>query len=292
MHMTIERIGDITCQLGEGPLWDPVDGVLYFIDSLAPAIYRFDPASGAVERRDPPGSSIGSLALREAGGMVIAMDAGFHAFDFDTGDCQVINEPEAHMPNCRFNDGKVDRQGRFVAGSLEKSFSSDPCGLYRLDHVHSVARIAHGISCANGPCWSPDGGTFYFVNGCDEFIHAYDYDQVTGQVSNRRPLVDATQFGGGPDGATVDAEGYVWSAQFGIHKVARFAPDGSLERVVDVPPKMVTSVMFGGPDLDVLYVTSASAEISGYSDDSDHAGGTFAVHGLGITGLPEPRFKG
>jgi L-arabinonolactonase len=251
MAVTIERVGDIICKLGEGPLWDPVDRVLYFVDSLAPAIYRFDPASGTVKRRDPPGSSIGSLALRKQGGLVLAMDAGFHAFDFETGDCQVINEPEGHLPDCRFNDGKVDRQGRFVAGSLEKSFSSDPCGLYRLDHDHSVARIADGISCANGPCWSPDGGTFYFVDGCDEFIHAYDYDQVTGQVSNRRPLVDATQFGDGPDGATVDAEGYVWSAQFGIHKVARFAPDGSLERMVDVPPKMVTGVMFGGPDLDV-----------------------------------------
>ncbi len=292
MAVTIERVGDITCKLGEGPLWDPVDGVLYFIDSHGPTIFHHDPASGAVERRDVPGTTIGSLALREAGGMVIAMDAGFYVFDFDTGNCRVINEPEAHLPNCRFNDGKVDRQGCFVAGSLEKSFSSDPCGLYRLDHDHAVERIADGISCANGPCWSPGGDTFYFVHGGDEVIHAYDYDQSTGRLSNRRVFVDAVQFGAGPDGATVDADGFVWSAQFGLHKVARFAPDGSLERMVEVPPKMVTSVMFGGPNLDVLYVTSASGEISGYSDDSDHAGGTFAVHGLGITGLPEPRFKG
>jgi L-arabinonolactonase len=290
--MTIERVGDITCKLGEGPLWDPVDGVLYFIDSHGPTIFRHDPASGAVERRDVPGATIGSLALREQGGMVIAMDAGFHAFDFETGECQIINEPEADLPNCRFNDGKVDRQGRFVAGSLDKSFTSDPCGLYRLDHDHSVERIAGGISCANGPCWSPDGGTFYFVHGGDETIQAYDYDQTTGRLSNRREFVDAGDFGAGPGGGTVDAEGYVWSAQFGLHAVARFAPDSSLERMVDVPPKMVTSVMFGGPDLDVLYVTSASGEVSGYSDDSEHAGGTFAVHGLGITGLAEPRFKG
>ncbi len=121
MAVTIERVGDITCKLGEGPLWDPVDGVLYFIDSHGPTIFHHDPASGAVERRDVPGTTIGSLALREAGGMVIAMDAGFYVFDFDTGNCRVINEPEAHLPNCRFNDGKVDRQGCFVAGSEHRA---------------------------------------------------------------------------------------------------------------------------------------------------------------------------
>lgn len=290
--MTIERVGDITCALGEGPVWDPVDGVLYFVDSLAPAIFRHDPASGATVRRDPPGSSIGSLALREQGAMVIAMDSGFHAFDFETVACQAIAEPEADLANCRFNDGKVDRQGRFVAGSLDKDFADDICGLYRLDGDHSVEHIAGGISCANGPCWSPDGGTFYFVHGGDDTIQAYDYDQATGRLSNRRQFVDCASLGGGPDGATVDAEGFVWSAQFGIHRVARFAPDGSLDRMVEVPPKMVTSVMFGGPDLDVLYVTSASGALSGFSDHSPDAGGTFAVYGLGITGLPEPRFKG
>ncbi|MFP6745698.1 MAG: SMP-30/gluconolactonase/LRE family protein [Alphaproteobacteria bacterium] len=290
--MTIERVGDITCALGEGPVWDPVDGVLYFVDSLAPAIFRHDPASGATVRRDPPGSSIGSLALREQGAMVIAMDSGFHAFDFETGACQAIAEPEADLANCRFNDGKVDRQGRFIAGSLNKDFANAVCGLHRLDDDHSVERIAGGISCANGPCWSPDGSTFYFVHGGDDTIQAYDYDQATGRLSNRRLFVDCASLGAGPDGATVDAEGFVWSAQFGIHQVARFAPDGSLDRMVEVPPKMVTSVMFGGVDLDVLYVTSASGALSGYSDDSVHAGGTFAILGLGVTGLAEPRFKG
>ena len=131
--MEIERIGDLRCGLGEGPVWDPLDGVLYFVDSLAPAVFRHDPATGAIERRDLAGGTVGSLALRAGGGMVVAMDDGFHFLDFESGDVETIAEPEAETPNTRFNDGKVDRQGRFVAGSLECDFAARAGGLYRLD---------------------------------------------------------------------------------------------------------------------------------------------------------------
>ena len=289
--MDVERIGDVVCELGEGPVWDQAEGALYFVDSLAPAIFRFDPASGGIERRKPPGRSIGSLALRERGGMVIAMDDGFHAYDFASGACQAIAEPEAGLPNTRFNDGKVDRQGRFIAGSLENGFAARPCGLYRLDTDLSIERIEDGISCTNGPCWSPDGATFYFTDGTATEIYAYDYDQAAGRLSGKRRFA-STEGIGSPDGATVDAEGHVWSAMYGANCIARFTPGGALERTVEVPASAVTSMTFGGPGLDVLYVTTAAGKIGGVTDSSPQAGALFAVHGLGIGGIAEPRFKG
>ena len=201
--MDIERIGEARYDLGEGPLWDPADGVLYFVDSLAPAVFRHDPASGAIARRDLPGATVGSLALRAAGGMVLAMDDGFHAYDFETGALETIAEPEAGVANTRFNDGKVDRQGRFIAGSLERNFAARSGTLYRLDADLSVARIEDRVVCTNGPCWSPDGATFYFTDGGRDEIYAYDYDAEAGTVANRRVFAAATPLGGNPDGATV-----------------------------------------------------------------------------------------
>ena len=287
----IERIGDVVCALGEGPVWDEAEAALYFIDCFGPTIFRYDPRSGDMTRREPPGRTIGSLALRERGGMVIAMDDGFHGFDFATGACQAIAEPEAEVANSRFNDGKVDRQGRFVAGGMDNGLSEPIAALYRLDTDLSVERIEDGISCANGPCWSPDGATFYFTDGGAPEIYAYDYDQAAGRLSNKRLFVSTADIGF-PDGATVDAEGHVWSAMFGANCVARFSPDGALERTVEVPATAVTSLTFGGPGLDVLYITTAAGNIGGATDSSPQAGALFAVTGLGIGGIAEPRFKG
>jgi sugar lactone lactonase YvrE len=289
--MEVERIGDVVCALGEGPVWDQAEGVLYFVDSFGPIIFRYDPQSGDMTRREPPGRTIGSLALRERGGMIIAMDDGFHTYDFESGACQAIAEPEAGLPDTRFNDGKVDRQGRFIAGSLENDADVRPCGLYRLDGDLSIERIEDGIGCTNGPCWSPDGATFYFTDGSGPEIYAYDYDQAAGTLSGKR-LFTSTEGIGYPDGATVDAEGHVWSAMFGASCVARFTPDGALERRVEVPASAVTSMNFGGPGLDVLFVTSASADVGGGRDESPLAGALFAITGLGVGGIAEPRFKG
>jgi sugar lactone lactonase YvrE len=220
------------------------------------------------------------------------MDDGFHAYDFESGAIETIAEPEAGVANTRFNDGKVDRRGRFIAGSLERDFAARSGALYRLDADLSVARIEDRVVCANGPCWSPDGATFYFTDGGRAEIYAYDYDAQAGTVAKRRVFAALETLGGHPDGATVDAEGYLWSAVFGGAKVVRLAPDGRLDRTVDLPAKLITSVMFGGADLDVLYVTSARGMGGEILDDAAEAGALFRVRGLGVTGLPEPRFAG
>ncbi len=288
--MKIERIGLTRYDLGESPIWDAIGGALYFIDSPGPDIYRLDPQTGALDRWRAPGRYLGSFGLREGGGAILAMDSGFHLFDFESGECKTIAEPEAGMAELRFNDGKVDAQGRFVAGSMHRDFAQPAGSVYSLDAGHGCSKLDGGYYCSNGPCWSPDGATFYIGDSDPGVIYAFDYDQQTGAASNRRQFYAAS--GSEPDGATVDSEGYMWSARFGGGCIHRIAPDGTLDRVIDVPVEWVASVAFGGPGLDVLYVTSIGYEIAGERDPSPASGGLFAIHGLGVTGLPEPRYKG
>ena len=152
---------------------------------------------------------------------------------------------------------------------------------------------ARGIIVSNGPCWSPDGRTFYFTDSWSGQISAYDYDLDTGTIANKRAFAKMTYEGGAFDGATVDAEGCVWSAIVYVGKLVRYAPDGSVDRVIDMPVKKVTSVNFGGPDLDVLYVTSMSKPpLPRFPADPALRGALFAIRDLGIRGVPEPRFAG
>ncbi len=290
--MNIERIGEARYELGESPIWDPVDGVLYFVDSPAHAIFRYDPRSGDIRRWEVAGGYLGSLALRAGGGAVLAMDDGFHAFDFETGAATAITEPEAGRDDLCFNDGKVDRQGRFIAGSMHTAVSEPVGALYRLDTDLTCTRLDGGYICSNGPCWSPDGKTLYVSDSNAEAIFAYDYDTATGAATKRRTFHSTAGSGGFPDGGTVDAEGHVWSAQFSAGNIRRIAPDGALERVVELPVQWVASMTFGGDNHDVLYVTTIGGEDQGERDPSPEAGGLFAIHDLGFAGLPEPRFAG
>ena len=158
----------------------------------------------------------------------------------------------------------------------------------------AAIKLDEGIVCSNGPCWSPDGRTFYFADTLRAEIWAYDYDVVTGTASNRRVFCSFPRCGlkGLPDGATVDAEGFVWSVNVYEGKLARFSPDGTLDRIIGLPVESTTSLSFGGPGLDIAYVTSMARAVNGVKPKEREAGGLFAVHGLGVRGLPEPRFAG
>jgi sugar lactone lactonase YvrE len=166
--------------------------------------------------------------------------------------------------------------------------------LYRMDPDYTVSVLDDKLICSNGPCWSPDDSTFYFSDTWSGGIWAYDYDIETGTVSNRRDFgTTETSVVGGFDGSTVDAEGGVWNALVYDGKIVRFTPDGTVDRIIDMPVKKVTSVMFGGPDLDTLYVTSmARPPLPRFPEDPVAAGSLFAITGLGVTGTPEPRFGG
>jgi sugar lactone lactonase YvrE len=291
--LRIELLLDARAELGEGPLWDVAEQRLYWIDSLGAKVHSCDAEGGSPRSWDVP-DHIGSLALREGGGAVVSLRDGFYILDFADGACRKLADPDPGKPRIRMNDGKVDRQGRFVAGYMDYEERDPICSVFRLDPDGSVAKLDDGVICSNGPCWSPDGRIFYFADTGAREIRAYDYDPATGKAANRRTFCSfpASGLKGFPDGATVDADGFLWSVSVYEGKLARFAPDGRLDRVVGLPVESATSLSFGGPDLDVVYVTSMARTVKGIAPKEREAGALFAVRGLGVRGLPEPRFKG
>ena len=291
--MKLKRIGTVHCDVGEGPLWDVVDQSLYFVDLSAALLWRYDPSRETFAKWKMQ-SMIGALALRESGGAIVALQDGFYRFSFHNNTTARICNPQPDE-RTQFNDGKVDKRGRFVAGTAARSLhETAPLGrLYSLDDTRQVRQLDDGFGITNGPCWSPDGRTFYFANSMPKTIYAYDYDLDTGALSNKRVFADTTPFGGIPDGATVDAEGRVWVAICGGAKIVCFNADGSVARTVDVPVPLVSSVMFGGPDLDKLYFTSIDGAALGLGMPQDsQSGGLFVIEGLGVRGVAEPRFAG
>lgn len=290
--MRIDVLLDVKTTLGEGPLWDAEQERLYFIDSFDGRVFRTTVDGLELRAWDVPGK-IGSMALRKDGnGAIVSLQQGFHALDFRTGDCELIHDPEPDRPANRINDGKVDRRGRFFAGSMDTMEEGPYGALYRLDPDFSVHKVDSNIICSNGPCFSPDDKTFYFADTWTGEIWAYDFDVETGAIANRRTFAKVdTSNGGAADGSTVDAEGCLWNALVYDGKLVRYTPDGTVERVIDMPVKKVTSVMFGGPNLDILYVTSmAKPPLPRFPGDGVQRGSLFAIHGLGIRGVSEPRF--
>ena len=304
MNYSIECVVACSNHLGEGPVWDVDEGALYWVDGTGrrignPALWRLDPATGKT-RNWSLGHDVGAMALRERGGAVLALDDGFYLFDFERGEPELITLIESGQPRSRLNDGKVGRQGRFFAGGMDDEEELKLCGLWRLDPDLSVTRVDDGIICSNGPCWSPDNRTFYFADTFQQIMWAYDYDPRSGTLSNRREFASSRDEPGFFDGSTVDAEGCVWNAMVIGGELIRYTPDGEVERRIGMPVRNITSVCFGGDKLDEIYVTSMG-RVS-HPANHDHfarqvqpqfgAGSLFRITGLGIEGLPEPRFAG
>lgn len=277
---------DAKAELGEGPLWDAAAQRLYWVDINRREIHCFDPASGRDEKWPAP-EKVGSLAVREKGGLLVALGNGFRFFDPVSGKWDPIAEPEAGLAENRFNDGKPDRQGRFWAGTMHDGEKAPTGGLYRLGTDLSCRRLVEGIICSNSLCWSPDGRTMYYGDSNALTVWAWDFDAAGGEIANRRVFVQRPAAEGFPDGATVDAEGGVWVAYWAGSRVVRFDPQGRVERVVDMPVAKPTCPAFGGPELDIVYVTSASVG----PDRQPLSGGIFAFE-PGVKGLAERRFKG
>ncbi|CAN5354007.1 SMP-30/gluconolactonase/LRE family protein [soil metagenome] len=289
--LRIEVFSEERDRLGEGPLWDVAEQRLYWIDSYGPAVFSSD-VNGKDRKRWEMPEPIGSMAMREKGGAIVALRNGFHALDFKTGTVTLIKETQHLDLTARLNDGKVDWQGRFIAGSMDFEERNGVGKLFRLDTDLSVHELDDDIICSNGPCFSLDGKTLYFADSGKRLIYAYAYDTATGAVRSRRVFTSFEQQRGIPDGATVDSEGYVWSCEVYSGRLIRFDPSGVVDRIVGLPVQSTTSVMFGGPNLDIAFVTSMARPFNYRYHHEKEAGCLFAVHGLGVRGVPEPRFKG
>jgi sugar lactone lactonase YvrE len=289
--MKIERVPTVRCLVGEGPVWDIAEQALYFIDIVGKAVHRYDPRTEQT-RSWNVGQIIGSMALRRRGGAIVALKDGVFTLDLDGGGLELL-APARHInPRAQMNDGKVDRRGRFVVGSGDSDIRD--CKrygtLYSLEPHGSLRELDRGIAISNGPCWSPDNRTLYFSDSLPHRIYAYDYDIETGDVANRRLFADTRELGGIPDGATVDTDGLMWMAICEGAKVVAFRPDGRVERIIDMPVKLPASVMFGGPNLETLYVTTIDPKLLGREPDG--GGELFRITGLGARGIPEPRYAG
>ena len=277
--------------LGECPVWDADRQRIYWIDGTAPALLSCD-VDGGSDLRVGLREKIGSFALRERGGAVAALESGFALLDLDSGDTEPITDPESDLPDHRFNDGKCDPGGRFWAGSLHTSFAKPNGALYRLGADGTATRMLGGLTVPNGLAWSPDGTIMYFADSPTGAIQACEFDCDEGRIGEPRIFAEPGSAPGFPDGATVDAEGYLWSARWDGGCIARYAPDGRLDRTVKLPVSRVTSCAFGGPRLDRLFITTATAGLRRWKRWAQPLAGGLFVHIPGVAGLPEPRFAG
>lgn len=290
--MKISKIDASHCLCGEGPVWDEAEQALYYLDIGRSLIHRLAPATGDIQDWSLPGAP-GAMALRKNGGAVVAIGDTVHVLDLENGTLAALTTAIDQHPRAVFNDGKVDRQGRFLLGSCETNMvNPEPIGgLYNLHTDGRLVRLAGDITYSNSPCFSPDGRTLYFSDSASYTIFAYPYDPETGEVGARQLFAGTRELGGMPDGATVDSDGRVWVALFEGSKVAAFKPDGSLDRIIELPVRLPGSVMFGGADLERLFVVTIDPANFGQPTEPD-AGYIFVIDGLDSRGLPEPRFAG
>jgi len=277
--------------LGEVPMWDEATQRLWWIDIEGCMLRRIDPVTGDIDSWQMP-ERLGSYALRAAGGLVCAFESGFAFFDPADGAIDWIARPEADIPRNRFNDGKTDRKGRFWAGTMDDRLSERTGALYRLDPDLSLHRMEQGIGITNALCWSPDDTIFYLADTMVQEIWAYKFDSEHGDIADRTLLASTIDQPGQPDGSTVDAEGFIWNAQWDGWRLVRYAPDGRIDRIVELPVQKPTSVIFGGPDLSTLFVTSAIWDLKADALEEQPFAGALLALDVGVAGLPETRFAG
>jgi sugar lactone lactonase YvrE len=276
------RVDAPVCTLGEGPVWDVRDQSLYWVDIPESRVHRMA-ADGSLSSWDT-GQPVGTVVPRASGGLAVAARDGFMALDPASGALTTLAEVEKDRPGNRMNDGACDRAGRFFAGTMASDESPEAGALYRLDPDLSVTSLLTGVGISNGIGWSPDERLMYYVDSQVHRVDVFDYDPVTGQIGGRRPFKAVGEGDVVPDGLTVDADGGVWVAVWEGYALLHHDPAGQLIETVDLPAARVTSCVFGGPDLDRLYITTASGP-------GESAGALFVCE-PGVTGQPSHPFRG
>lgn len=289
----VERVLAAQNKLGEGPVWSSEEQALYWVDIESNCFCRLYPTTGKYEVFDV-GVPVGVLTLRASGGLVMATKNGFAFWDRQKG-LRLIADPEAHKPHTRFNDGAVDSQGRFWAGTmcgLPKMCEEPEGSLYRLDPDGSVHIMETGLTISNGIGWSPDNKLMYLTDSPLRMIYVYDFDAATGTIENRRPFIHVLDEEGIPDGLTVDSEGCIWGACWGGWKVTRYDPGGKVEQEIRLPVQYPTCCAFGGEHLNELYITSAWTALSEEQRKNQPLAGDLLRVKTDIKGLERPKFAG
>ena len=290
---TFKIVTDKIFAVGECPRWDDRNNCLWMSDLVAGKIYRINPDDGFVQEITA-GKNVGGFALALDGGLVCACHQGLYGWRGDIGFRLIADEHEGHPLQC--NDGIADARGRFLFGtSFYDEGKEESCNRGKLFCVQtntSIDVLDEGILHSNGLGFSPDNRTLYYTDCAERIIYAYDYDIEKGQVRNRRVFVKVPVWEGLPDGLVVDAEGYVWSANWYGARVVRYAPDGTTDFVVRTSAQQTSAVAFGGKDLSDLFITTANrwAKLKcapkNYVYDALEPGGNLLRYNFGIKGKP------
>jgi sugar lactone lactonase YvrE len=292
MKDQVEHLVKVRNELGESPLWDPRTQILYWVDINRQIFYQWDYRTRQVLSSAPP-ASIYALGLREKGGLVAGTYDGLIFYDPQTRQMDLIDNVILSEPERRFNDGEVDPRGRFWAGTLDVE-RTPTNRLYCLDTDLTLHVRVDDLQQSNGLGWSPDAKTLYLTDTRAAKIFAFDYEAESGKISNRRVLVEVPQDEGEgvADGLTVDSEGFLWSARFRGGKLVRYDPQGKVEREVRLPVAIPSSCVFGGENMDELYVTTCTVGLSDQElEEQPEAGGILRVW-PGVRGQDPVRFKG
>ncbi|MBA2556928.1 MAG: SMP-30/gluconolactonase/LRE family protein [Chloroflexi bacterium] len=282
---------DARARLGEGPVWDVRQQVLWWVDIVGRAVHRFTPGDGS-DRTTNVAGDVGAVVIREGGGLVAALPGGFWTLDPETGHAEQLAAVEEDRPGNRMNDGKCDPAGRFLAGTMAFDTRPGAGSLYRLDAHRSVTRLVAGVTISNGLGWSPDGRTLYYIDTPTRRVDAFSYDPMTRAIADRRSVLEIEDGAGDPDRMTVDRDGCLWVALWGGWAVRAYRPDGTLARIVRLPVAQVTSCTFGGADFGDLYITTAWDGLGAEERQRQPlAGGVFRTR-PGACGLPPHRYLG
>jgi len=292
LNVPVECVVDARNTTGESPLWSARETALYWVDIPDGRIYRWRPATGEQQTWRLP-AAVGSIGLRERGGLVVAMRTGFHLFDTESEALTFLCNPEPDIPTNRLNDGKVSPEGRFWAGTMDERPEKQPVGsLYRLDVDHRCTRMAGDVKVSNGLAWSPDGCTMYHSDSRGGAIFRYAYDPETGSLGKREVFVQLQPGWGRPDGGATDEEGCYWSCGVSGGRINRFSPSGALIEYVEMPITHPTMPCFGGIDGRTLYVTSLRENLTDAElARTPQAGGVFMLE-PGVAGAAAALYKG
>ena len=282
--MELTLIADYACQTGEGPIWHPDEKRIYWLDIPQGRMFRYDPATGKHEQCYQ-GAPVGGITIQADGTLLLLGDRGSVRVWRD-GIVGTILDEIPDETGSRFNDVIADPEGRVFCGTMP---TEDRLGrLYRLELDGTVTKLLEGIGCSNGLGFTPDLKRVYYTDSMAHKIYLFDYDRATGDISNQGIFVETPKGEGIPDGMTVDAEGYVWSARWDGGVLVRFAPDGSEELRIAFPARKVSCPTFGGDDYGDLYVTTA-----GGPDKATEGHGAGALYRVrpGVKGVPEFRSR-
>jgi sugar lactone lactonase YvrE len=278
--MEPELIADYQCVVGEGPLWHPGERRLYWVDIATGRMFRYEPATGRHELCYE-GEVVGGFTIQADGALLLFMAKGAVKIWREGALTPVVDEIPDERAS-RFNDVIADPAGRVFCGTMT---SPDHAGrLYRLDPDARLTKVVEGVGTPNGMGFTPDRKQMYFTDTRAREIYLFDYDRATGAISRRRQFVKVPEGEGGPDGMTVDAEGYVWSARWGGSRLVRYTPEGVEERRIAFPAQKVSSVVFGGDDYTDMYVTTAGGD---HKDTEGAGAGALFRLRLGIHGVAE-----